>query len=75
MLDGDQMSNHLQRLGVLLVGIGPCVRSDSGSSRFSLARGALPIQLGGVRDRPGPHPANRLAHQIQSARSAFRGIM
>ena len=29
MLDGDQMSNHLQRLGVLLVGIGPCVRSDS----------------------------------------------
>ena len=48
-LDGDQMPDHLQHLGVLLVGVRPAgdlvqVRSD-------------PFQLG-VRDRPGPHPAN-----------------
>ena len=56
-LDGDQMRDHFQRLGVLLVGIGPAgdlvqVRPDP----RQLA-GALPFQVG-VRDRPGPHPAN-----------------
>ena len=56
-LDGDQMRDHLQRLGVLLVGIRPAgdlvqVRPDP----RQLPR-AFPFQLG-VRDRPGPHPAN-----------------
>ena len=63
-LDGDQMRDHLQCLGVRLEGIGPVgdlvqVRPDP----RQLA-GALSLYLG-VRHSPGAHPANRPAHQIR----------
>ena len=65
-LDGDQVRDHFQRLGVLLVGVRPAgdlvqVRADP----RQLA-GALPFQLG-VRHRPGPHPATVRAERNLSA--------
>ena len=63
-LDGDEVADHLDGLGVRFEGIGPAgdlvqVRPDP----RQLA-GPLSLHLG-VRHGPGAHPAHRPAHQIR----------
>ena len=63
-LDGDQMRDHLQCLGVSFEGIGPAGDLVEVVADARDLPGALALDLG-VRHGPGAHPANRPAHQIR----------